>query len=105
IGALAPVADQRGVIAKALLNHAIGEFDAGIEIVRILKLAAVEQDIRPQLEGWQVSPGKIIDVTRWAKRWDNSTWHFRRLPVSGWLEIILYLKQFCASGLAAAFCG
>jgi hypothetical protein len=33
-----------------------------------LKLRAVEQQFRPQLERRQVSPGKIIDVAGWAKQ-------------------------------------
>ena len=34
VGALAAVADQRDAIAKALLDHAVGQFDRGIEIFR-----------------------------------------------------------------------
>ena len=69
VGALTAVADQRDVIAESLLDIPVGQFDRGVEIFRILKLRAIEQQFRPQLGRRQVSPGKIIDVAGWAKRW------------------------------------
>ena len=56
VGALAAVADQRDVVAKTLLDNAVGQFDRGIEIFRILKLRPVEHEFRPLLRRRQVSP-------------------------------------------------
>ena len=67
VGALAAVADQRDVIAKALFDDAVGQLDRRIEIFRILKLGPVEQQFRPLLQWRQISPRKIVNMTRWAK--------------------------------------
>ena len=53
---------------KPFLDDAVGQFDRGVEIFGILKLRPVEQQFRPLLGRRQISPRKIIDVTRWAKR-------------------------------------
>ena len=37
VGAPAAVADQRGVVAKALFDHAVGQFDGGVEVVGIVE--------------------------------------------------------------------
>ena len=67
VGALAAVADQRDPVAPAFFDDSVGQFDRRVEIFRILKLGPVEQQFRPLLERRQVSPRKIVDVTRWAK--------------------------------------
>ena len=69
VGALAAVADQRDVVAKALLDDAVGQFDRGIEIFGVLKFRPVEQQFRPLLRRRQISPREIIDMARWAKSW------------------------------------
>ena len=40
----------------------VGQFDPGVDIVRILKLRTVEQQVRPLLEGRQISPREIVDM-------------------------------------------
>jgi hypothetical protein len=67
VGALAAIADQRDAIAKTLFDDAVSQFDRGVEIVRILKLRAVEQQRRPLLQRRQASPRKIVDMARRAE--------------------------------------
>ncbi len=62
VGALAAIADQRDTIAEALLDHAVGQFDRGVQIVGVLKLRPVENQFRPLLRWRQIAPRKIIDV-------------------------------------------
>ncbi len=77
VGAQPAVADQGGVIAKPLLDHAVGKFDADIEIFRILEFRPVEQQLRPLIRWRQIPARKIVDMPGWAECGD-STWHFHR---------------------------
>ena len=67
VGALAAIADQRDVVAHALLDDAIGQFDGGVEVFRILELRPVERQLRPLRERRQIAPRKIVDVAGRAK--------------------------------------
>ena len=67
IGALAAIADQRDPIAPAFFDDTVGQFDRRVQIFRILKLGPVEQEFRPLLERWQISPREIVDMTGGAK--------------------------------------
>ena len=62
IGAAASVADQRGVVAKAFLDHAVGQFDADIEPLRILEFRPVEQKVGPLIERRQVVAREGVDM-------------------------------------------
>ncbi len=68
VGAHAAVADQRDVIAKALFDEAVAEFDAGVDPVGILKLRSVEQEIRPLLARRQIVARECVDVATRTQR-------------------------------------
>ena len=93
VGALAAVANERDIVAEPLLDDAVGQLDRRIEILRILKLRPVEQQLRPLPRWRQVSPRKIVDVTR-RTECGNFTCH--RIALSfgrkGLFGSILYLK-------------
>jgi hypothetical protein len=47
VSALTAVADQCDPVAPASFDDTVGQFDRGIQIFRVLKLWAVEQQVRP----------------------------------------------------------
>ena len=47
VGAAAAVADQRGVVAEALLDHAVGQLHGGVEVVWILEFGPIEEQVGP----------------------------------------------------------
>ena len=62
VGALAAIADQRDVVAKTLFDDAVGQFDRGVEIIRVLKLRPFEQQFRPLPRRRQIAPREIVDM-------------------------------------------
>ena len=54
------VADQRDVITKTLLDHAVGQLDSGVDVLGIP--VPIEHDLRPLLGGRQVVAGERVDV-------------------------------------------
>jgi hypothetical protein len=60
VGAVAAVADQRGVVAEPLAHHGVGEFDCGVQSLRIGE--AVERQIGPLVCRRQAVAGEGIDV-------------------------------------------
>ena len=68
VGAAAAIADQRNAVAKAALDHAVGQFDRGVEMFRILEFRPVEQKLRPLLERRQVVARERIDMRGRAER-------------------------------------
>ncbi len=62
VGAAAAVADQRGVVAEALLDHAIGQLDRGVEVFGILELRPVQQQVGPLLGRRQIVARERVDV-------------------------------------------
>ena len=67
VGPEPPVADQRGVVAKAPLDHAIGELGADVQVFGIVE--AVEQKLRPRLGRRQMIAGKRVEVSRGPKHY------------------------------------
>ena len=63
VGASAAVADQRGSVAEALLDHAIGELDGGVQILRVLEFGSIENQIGPLLRRGKLSR---VKVSTWA---------------------------------------
>ena len=51
VGSTAAIADQRNIVAKALCDHAVGQFNADIQPVGIVEPGQVQ--VRPGLQGWQ----------------------------------------------------
>ena len=68
VGALPAVADQRDMIAEPLLDHAVGQFDGDVQVLRVLKLRPVKQQVGPLIDGRQMVPRKRIHVRRRTKR-------------------------------------
>src|SRR6185437_4012180 len=66
IGTAATVADQRDMIAEAALDHRVGQFDTGVELLRVTE--AVERNLRPLLRRRQVVAREGIGVGRAAER-------------------------------------
>ena len=62
VGAAAAVADQRGVVAEALLDHAVGQLHGGVEVLGILELGPVEQEVGPLLGRREVVAREGVDV-------------------------------------------
>ena len=62
VGAAAAVADQRRVVAEALLDHAVGQLDGGVEVLGILELRPVEQQVGPLLGRRQIVAREGVDV-------------------------------------------
>ena len=62
VGAAAAVADQRGVVAEALLHHPVGQLDGGVEVFGILELRPVQQQVGPLLGRRQVVAREGVDV-------------------------------------------
>ena len=61
VGAPPTVADQRRVIAEALLDQAIGQLDGGVEVLRVVE--AVEQQLGPFVERRQMVTRERVDVS------------------------------------------
>ena len=59
--------DQRGVVAEAALDHAVGELGADIQAFRIVE--AVEQKFRPRLRRRQMIAGERIEMSRDPKHY------------------------------------
>jgi hypothetical protein len=50
------------VVAKALLDHAVGQFDADVEVFWVLEFRPLQPQFRP-LPCWrQIAPRKIVDM-------------------------------------------
>ena len=62
IGAAAAIADQRDMVAEAPLDHAVGQFDRGVEALGILEFRAIQQDVRPLIERREIVAREGIDV-------------------------------------------
>ena len=60
IGARAAIADQRGMIAKTLFDHAIGQLDADIQPFGIVETVKIQH--RPALGWWQAVTGECVDM-------------------------------------------
>ena len=71
VGAAAAVADQRGVVAEALLDQAVGQLDGGVEVLGIVE--AVEQEIRPLVGRRQIVAGERVDVCGRAELHSGTT--------------------------------
>ena len=80
VGAPAAVADQRGMVAEAALDHAVGQFDRGVEIFGIVE--ALEQKVRPVGRRRQIVAGESVDMGGWTE-------HRIALRIEAW-EIIDY---------------
>ena len=72
VGSPPSVANQRDVIAEPFLDHAVGQFDGGVQVLRIVKLRAIEQQIGPLIERRQVVARKGIHVSRRTQRRSTS---------------------------------
>ncbi len=72
IGAAASVSDQGGVVAKAALDHAVGQFHTDIQFLGIIE--TVQQEIRLRLGRRQIVPRECIDMGCIARH--------RQLPLS-----------------------
>ena len=62
VGALAAVADQRDVVAEALLDHAVGQLDRGVQALGIVEAG------RGRGSGHSASGGRLsrVNVSVWA---------------------------------------
>ena len=67
------VADQRDMIGETFIDHAIGQFDRGVEALRIFK--ACEWKIRPLLRRRQSVPREGVSVSRWSQHVSLPTRH------------------------------
>jgi hypothetical protein len=56
------IADQRDVVAKPALNHAVCQLDRGVQSLGILEFGPVEQEIRPLVERREIVAGEGVDV-------------------------------------------
>ena len=56
------------MIAEAPLDHAIGELDGGVQILRVLELGPIEHEVRPFRRGRQTIARERIDVRGRAER-------------------------------------
>ena len=65
VGAAAAVADQRGVVAEAALDHAVGQLHRGVEALRIVE--TVEQELRPLVRRRQMVARERIGMGRWVR--------------------------------------
>ena len=61
VGAPPPVADQRGVVAEALLDQTIGQLDGGVEVLGVVE--AVEQQLGPFVERREIVTRERVDVS------------------------------------------
>jgi hypothetical protein len=65
VGSPAPVADQRGMVAKSLCDHGIRLLDGGVEMVRVVE--AFETEFRPFFRWRQMVACERIDVRSRSK--------------------------------------
>lgn len=65
VGAAATVADQGCIVAETLVYHAVGEFDGGVQIIRIV--ITVEEEFRPFLAWRKVIARESVDMRRRAQ--------------------------------------
>jgi len=108
VGALATIADECDAIAEPLLDDPVGQFDRGVEIFGVLKLRPIETQFPAIAARRQISPRKIVNMTRWAKLKNSTdisivlvfgmkpTANIQGYPAALYLPNILYLKQFGA---------
>src|SRR5436190_1574303 len=62
------VADERHMVAEPLLDHAVGQFNGDVDVLRILKLRPVEQQIGPLVGRRQMISRKGVHVRARAQR-------------------------------------
>ena len=67
IGASTAIADQRDAVAETALDHAVRQFDGGVQALGILKFRPIEQDVRPLIERRKIVAGEGIDMRGRAK--------------------------------------
>ena len=95
VGALPPVADQRGVIAKALFDHAVGQLDAGVEIFGYWNSGRSSRSSGHCPDGGRLRRAKSStcpEGPRLGISPDISPSRQKRMPGNAIREIILYLK-------------
>jgi hypothetical protein len=61
------MADQRRAVAKTALDHAISQFDRGVQVVRIVK--SVEPKVRPLVRWRQIVARERINVSGGTEHW------------------------------------
>src|ERR1041385_1165459 len=76
----ASVADQCNAVAEALLHQAIGQLDGCVQALGILEFRAIEQNVRPFIEGWQVVARECVDMRGWTELWDLTCWSHVKAP-------------------------
>ena len=65
VGAAAAVADQRRMVAKAFVDHRIGQLNRGIQIVRVVKPHQLKGG--PLVNRRQPVAGKCINMRAWSQ--------------------------------------
>ncbi|EKD59585.1 MAG: hypothetical protein ACD_54C01264G0004 [uncultured bacterium] len=65
IGALPPVADQRGMVAKALFDHLVGQFHRRIHVLRVVK--PLQPEHRLLIFRRQAVAGEGITMAGWSQ--------------------------------------
>ena len=60
VGALPPVADQCGAVAKAPLHHGVRQLDARVQMIRVVK--PIQQEIRPLFQRRQRVAGECVGM-------------------------------------------
>ena len=65
IGAPPSVADQGGVVAEPVLDHLVCQFDANVQVGRVVE--AVEQEFGQYVGGRKIVPRETVEMGAWSK--------------------------------------
>ena len=69
VGAAAAVADQRDAVAEAALDVAVGQFDRGVQVFRILEFRPVEDEVGPLIERRKIVAREGVDMRGRTELW------------------------------------